>query len=57
METLNPNARRLVPGGGWEVTDIIDGHLVRRIYLDWTKWQAIALFKREMRLKREGATA
>lgn len=51
MKTLSPNARRLVPGGGWEVTDIIDGHLVRLVYMDWTKWQAVALFKREMRLK------
>ena len=30
--------------------DIINGQLVRRVYMDWSKRQAVALFKREMRL-------
>lgn len=33
--------------GAWLISDIIDGHLVRRQYFGYTKKEAIAAFKAE----------
>lgn len=38
---------KLHPSGAWEVSDIIDGHLVRRTYYGYSKRQALAEFKAE----------
>lgn len=33
--------------GGWLVCDMIDGYLVRHRYFDYTKAEALRLFKEE----------
>ena len=42
-------ATKLFPSGAWEVSDIIGGHLVRRVYYGYTKRQALAEFKKEFK--------
>jgi hypothetical protein len=39
---------KLFPSGAIEVSDIIDGHLVRRVYFGYTKRQALAQFIRDI---------
>jgi hypothetical protein len=41
-------ATKLHPSGAWEVSDIIGGYLVRRVYFGYTKAEAIAEFKAEV---------
>ena len=38
---------RLFPTGAWEVSGMIDGYLVRRVYYGYTKREAIAEFKEQ----------
>lgn len=40
---------KLFPSGAWEISDMIKGYLVRRIYFNCTKKQAISEFKSEMK--------
>lgn len=42
-------ATKLFPSGAWEVSDIIDGSLVRRVYYFSTKRDALADFRAEFR--------
>jgi hypothetical protein len=35
--------------GAWRVSDVIDGRLITRQYFDYTKREAIAAFKHELR--------
>ena len=35
--------------GYWIISDIIDGYLIRRVYIGYTKKEAIKLFKQEIR--------
>lgn len=48
---------RLFPSGAYEVCDIIDGCLVRRVYYCYTKREAKRLFRAEVKsgeIKRAG---
>jgi hypothetical protein len=38
---------RLFPSGAWEVSAIIGGYLIRRVYYGYTKREAVAEFKAE----------
>ena len=40
---------KLFPSGAWQVSDIINGHLVRRVYYGYTKRGAIEAFKGEVK--------
>jgi hypothetical protein len=35
--------------GFWVISDIVDGYLVTRRYMDYTKKEAVAMFKAELR--------
>jgi hypothetical protein len=35
--------------GAWNISEIVDGYLIRRSYLDYTKKEAIREFKAEMK--------
>jgi len=37
------------PSGAWRISDIVRGVLVTRVYFDYTKKEAVALFKEEMK--------
>lgn len=39
---------KLFPSGAWEISDIINGYLVRRVYYGYTKREAIDEFKNEI---------
>jgi hypothetical protein len=41
-------ATKKFPSGAWEVSDIVGGYLVTRIYYFYTKREAIALFRKEV---------
>lgn len=43
------SAHKLFPSGAWEVSDIIGGRLMRRIYYGYTKREALAEFRREVK--------
>lgn len=38
---------RKTHSGAWEVSEIIRGYLVRRVYFGFTRKQALAIFKAE----------
>lgn len=40
---------KLTPSGAWEVSDIIGGYLVRRVYYGYTKREAIREFRAEFK--------
>ena len=35
--------------GFWVISDIVDGYLITRRYMDYTKREAVAMFKAELR--------
>lgn len=49
---LDPSISKKHPSGAWEVSDIIDGYLVRRTYYGVGKRSALAAFKAEFSPKR-----
>lgn len=40
---------KLFPGGAWEISDIIAGQLVRRVYYGYNKREAIQEFRAEFK--------
>ena len=38
---------KAMPSGSWQVSDLIDGHLVQRQYYGYTKRSAVACFRKE----------
>ena len=42
--------------GGWRLSTIADGHLVQRLYMGYTKKEALRLFRQEIK-KTERARA
>lgn len=40
---------RLTVSGGWLISDIVDNQLIRRRYFGYTKREAIARFKQEIK--------
>jgi hypothetical protein len=46
---LAPTITRNQVNGSWKVSDIVGGYLVTRVYMGYTKREALATFKREMR--------
>jgi hypothetical protein len=47
MNTSNMTIERTSPLAGYRLTDIINGYYVSRLYLGYTKREAIAKFKKE----------
>lgn len=43
--------QKLFPSGAIEVSDVIEGYLVRRVYFGYTKRQAAALFRADTKRK------
>ena len=41
------SATRSAVTGAWIVSDIINGYLVQRVYMGYSKREAVALFKKE----------
>jgi hypothetical protein len=39
---------KIVPSGGWLISDIVDGYHTYRRYFGYTKAQAVSLFKSEV---------
>jgi hypothetical protein len=39
--------------GAWNISEIVDGYLMRRSYLDYTKKEAVAAFKAEKKEQEE----
>ena len=39
---------KLFPSGAWEISDLVNGYLIRRVYYGYTKREAIAEFKAEV---------
>jgi hypothetical protein len=37
------------PSGAYRVSDIVKGYLVTRVYMGYTKRQALAMFKQEVK--------
>ena len=37
------------PSGAYRVSDIVNGYLVTRVYMGYTKRQVIAMFKQEVK--------
>lgn len=48
---LTMTIEKLFPSGDWCVSDIIGGYRVKRVYYFYTKREAIAEFRREMKGK------
>ena len=46
---------KLFPSGALEISDVRNGQLVRRVYFDFTRKEAIADFRREFPLRKRGA--
>lgn len=42
-------AERLFPSGAWRVSAMCEGHLVTRVYYYYSKREALAEFRREMK--------
>jgi hypothetical protein len=42
-------AERLFPSGAWRISAMHDGHLVTRVYYYYTKREALAEFRHEMK--------
>lgn len=47
MSKSQPTIEKTHPLAGYRVTDIINGYYVSRLYIGYTKAQALAAFKRE----------
>lgn len=43
-------ARKIHPSGAWEVADIIDGYRVARVYIGYTKREAMTAFRAEKKI-------
>jgi hypothetical protein len=41
---------KLFPSGAYEVSDIVNGHLFKRVYFGYTKKEAVKQFKTEAKL-------
>ena len=39
---------RTFPAGAWRISDIISGFYIWRVYYEYTRHEAITLFRREM---------
>lgn len=46
-----PTVEKLFPSGAYEVSDIINGQLIRRRYFGYTKAEAIAQFQQDTQPK------
>jgi len=46
---LEPTIRQNQVNGSWKVSDIIGGYLVTRVYFGYSKREALAQFKQEMK--------
>ena len=44
-------SERLFPSGAWRISAMCDGHLVSRVYYGFTKREALAAFRYEMKGK------
>lgn len=42
-------ATKLFPSGAWQVCAVVRGYLVTRTYYGYSKREALAMFKREVR--------
>ena len=42
--------RKMFPSGAYEVSAVIGGYLVRRVYMGYTKKEAFNLFKDEFKV-------
>jgi hypothetical protein len=51
------NIERMKPSGGLLISDIVNGHLFKRRYFDYTRKEAISEFRRERREEKENAKA
>ena len=40
---------KVFPSGAYRISDIVRGVLITRVYFDYTKKEAVALFKEEMK--------
>jgi len=47
--TMPVSATKIFPSGAWEISAMLKGHLVRRVYYFMSKREAIAEFKAEFR--------
>jgi hypothetical protein len=46
---MSVSATKVFPSGAWEISAIVRGYLVRRVYYFMSKREAIAEFKAEFR--------
>lgn len=44
---MKPTAQRLFPSGAWQVSAIVRGYLVTRMYYGYTKREAVQEFRRD----------
>ena len=47
------NVEKLFPSGAYSISDIINGQLVTRRYMGYTKREAIAQFKAETKARKD----